>query len=293
MSNPIENRVASGQLSTSIHRNNEYSGRFKHDLNLHLPGPGEIRLTKIGETIAGYSWDVHANELKNGVAEHLPGDNSPIEFRRENAGVAFLAYFPIDDFNSLIRVYQLKAARSWAVYFKERVSQLFRSLKNKIAGSEPLTLIITPYGVRIGSPNDEWIKAKEAVSKNRIMAELLTDRIETAKILGRMSHIIFLRGFGLSECIEGDDSRSDITMLGSRPYTEKLMENLGLSPLVASEILTDLFNPKQANIKYDSFGRVDDYKGPPYSTGEYQPFRNMRELRIFDYRLKTPKILRS
>ncbi len=276
----MANTELQGLLETNIYSldTNRTKAWLRHLHN--IPDKTIFGEIKIGR------WSINASELRNGTADMLPNVYANRDFQREQAGVAHIAYFPVDDFESLLEAYSHERSDAQKAYFKARVRGLVEKAKVRLTGTESLVVTIGSGGVHVDYRDYEATREKNQLLAAQGEADSLKDNLDRAA-KNNQTHLILERGFGLSDTEPGDQSRTEVVILGDEETTSDLIQNIGVDPQMLQRVMQDLFAPGENNVDFKSsipHSSDDNYNTGFYKNGEYRPFGEVKQIHLYDHR---------
>lgn len=201
------------------------------------------------------------------------------------AGVAFINFFPITDFNALgVRVEEeIKSTQTTVNTLRRR--QLLQRIKGFVFGpaeTEEISIQFGLGGVSITRPEDVLRQQSEYLEIATEEAQKLNDRIVKARKTG-LDHVIYMRGYNIARRGAGNTSQTDLVIQGTRGYTEKLVDTICTDPRQFSSTVFDLFAEHNGGVEHYSFNP----RSIPYVVGEkFNPFANIREIKFTDFRTR-------
>ena len=256
-----------------------------HKLNMPQLHYGESDSKFTGSDLV--NWSMDAWWLKNGAEKVLPPYHQGEEFHQENSGNLLIAYFPLSDFKDVLEHYRKNRGKSRVLFIKESLRRGINKVRDALSGGESIEMTVDPVlGVSFSTGESDYSEAESDYKDNKMQVRDLSRRMKLAKKLG-MTHIIIQYGYDTAEGEKSDRSKLEIVIVGNQQNTEDLM---GINPKTVGHVLTQLFSPGRNGITYEATGLSLDadkfYSLDKYKSGEYNPFQNATQLKLFDYRSK-------
>lgn len=275
----INSDVLKGFLEVDMIKDNKILASLRHRLN---SDPDPIT----GTTFEG-RWITDCWDLKNGIAEKIPHTYSKKDFKEENDGISFLAYFPVKDFHLLLKSYREEIRQRKSVVRKERISNFFRNIRSRFTGLEKVTVSFGHGEASFSTPEHPLRSAEEQLKSKKLTMEELYNRMNQSFEEFGEPYMIIQRGFGLADSFHEGGNRVEFILLGRKEPTADLVDRLKENPNTAPIILTGMFRPGSPGVDYEAQINRNMEADPSYSNlknGRYNPFKRVKETRIFDYR---------
>lgn len=269
-----------GQLITHVYQNNQIKAELRHELNSERLSSSDVpRLAGSNlEALEVYAW-----RLKDSVAGSVPETYVSRKFKQQNAGIMFLAYFPVEDFRDLLGENEQKKRSQQKKYIKAKIAYWAKKIKSTLNGRDTISIQFGQGGISFSAIEDPFLQARSEYESAKAEVDDLREELKLTKKAG-VTHILLQRGFDIAKVAGDDNSTTDVVVIGNRQATEKLMDSMGTDIATVTQVLVDLFSPQNEQVNYRSTGRDATYKSEPYIDGTYNPFGKAKEVKVFDYR---------
>ncbi len=228
------------------------------------------------------NWHIDTRKMQTAVVQHMPVAYPNNQFRLDNAGILFVAHFPLSDFQPVLADLRRQEAAEREVLLRAR-GKRFKNDLTVYSATEEITMTLNPGGIFFSERPDELEQANQALEDTKAQADSLSRRLNVAQSLG-MGSMLLLCGYELSETLEDHGSAVDSVILGHPDRISRLLAMLREKP---EDVLMELFHPANTAVRYEYGGFHNGYKHLPFSDGTYHPLRNLKDLKVYDSKLQS------